>query len=391
MHGERHAMSDPAPSAAPASAERDDSAPPSAHAGTVRVVERAIVLLLLALLMIGVLRVLQPFAVAILFGTFIAIGTWPLREALLRLRLPRGAVATLLLVMLVLLVAGPALIMAPGLADQIGVGITRVREALAQVPDQPPGWVSGLPLVGKDAQRLWAMLHGAQGDLRALIEPYSGAIGETLVALGRGVAESLVEMLLALIVTTAFWLNGDRLADGLRDIARRLGGPAGDATVTAAAGALRGVAWGVVGTALLQGVFLGVGLAIAGVPGATTLGFLGFVCSASQILGPLVVACWAAAAWWLQAAGESGWALFMLLWGAILVSGSDNVVRPLLISRGSTMPLTLIILGVFGGMLAFGFLGLFVGPALLAVAHALIRAWREPRGAETARTAAPAP
>lgn len=110
-----------------------------------------------------------------------------------------------------------------------------------------------------------------------------------------------------------------------------------------------------------------------------TFGFLGFVCSVSQVLGPLVVVAWAGAAWWLYAAGEVGWAVFMLLWGLVLVSGSDNIVRPLLISRGSAMPLTLIILGVFGGMLAFGFLGLFVGPALLAVAHALLRAWREPR------------
>ncbi|MBX9698872.1 MAG: AI-2E family transporter, partial [Acetobacteraceae bacterium] len=229
-----------------------------------------------------------------------------------------------------------------------------------------------------DAGRLWPRVREAQGDLRGLIEPYSNAIATTLIGLGGALAESLVQLLLALVVTTAFWMNGDRMADSLRDIAARLGGPAAVASVAAAGGALRGVAWGVVGTGILQGVLLGIGFAIAGVPGAATVGFLGFVCSVSQVLGPLVVAAWVGAAWWLYLQAELGWAIFMGLWGLILVSGSDNIVRPLLISRGSAMPLSLIILGVFGGMLSFGFLGLFVGPALLAVAHALLRAWREP-------------
>lgn len=355
------------------------STPAAGHGETIRLVERALVLLLLALLLLGVLKVLEPFAVAILFGAFIAIGTWPMRDALVRAGLGRTTAALLMLLLLALLVALPALAMAPGLAGQIREGVTMLRDLLANAPPRPPGWLSRLPLVGDDADRLWPQLRDAQGDLRTMLEPYSEAIGNTAIALGSAVAESLVQLLLALVVTTAFWINGDRLVANLRDVAARLGGRAGVATVAAAGGALRGVAWGVVGTGILQGALLGLGLAIAGVPGAATLGFLGFVCSVSQVLGPLVIAAWAGAAWWLYSLGETGWAIFMALWGLVLVSGSDNVVRPLLISRGSAMPLSLIILGVFGGMLAFGFLGLFVGPALLAVAHALVQAWRAPR------------
>jgi predicted PurR-regulated permease PerM len=127
---------------------------------------------------------------------------------------------------------------------------------------------------------------------------------------------------------------------------------------------------------------MGIGLAIAGVPGAAVLGFFTLVFSISQVLGPLVVVTWAGAAAWLYGQGETGWAIFMLLWGLLLVSSSDNVVRPLLIKRSSAMPLGLIILGVFGGLIAFGFLGLFIGPAVLAVAHGLLRAWQE-AGAHT--------
>jgi predicted PurR-regulated permease PerM len=130
-------------------------------------------------------------------------------------------------------------------------------------------------------------------------------------------------------------------------------------------------------------VLLGVGMGIAGVPGAATVGFLGLVCSVSQVLSPLVIAAWAGAACWLHAQGEIGWAIFMGLWGLVLVSGSDNIVRPLLIQRGSAMPAGLIILGVFGGLIAFGFLGLFVGPALLAVTHGLLGAWRGAGGGRT--------
>lgn len=355
-----------------------DAAHP-ARMETVRLVERAAVLLLLALLLFGVMRVLQPFAVAILFGAFIAIGTWPLRALLVRLGLGRATAAAAMLILLILLVALPALAMAPGLSGQIHKGAAMLRDLLEQAPATPPGWASGLPLVGDEVTRLWPRIREAQGDLRGLLAPYSDTIANAAIGLGAAVAESLVQMLLALVVTAAFWTSGDRLVESLRDVAGRLGGGPGVATVEAAGGALRGVAWGVVGTGILQGVLLGIGLAIAGVPGAATLGFLAFVCSVSQVLGPLVVVAWAGAAWWLYASGETGWAIFMGLWGLILVSGSDNIVRPLLISRGSAMPLSLIILGVFGGMLAFGFLGLFVGPALLAVAHALMRAWREPR------------
>src|SRR5262249_52974397 len=104
--------------------------------------------------------------------------------------------------------------------------------------------------------------------------------------------------------------------------------------------------------------------------------------SISQVLGPLIVVTWAGAGAWLYSQGDTGWAVFMLAWGLILVSSSDNIVRPLLIKRSSTMPLGLIVLGVFGGLIAFGFLGLFIGPTLLAVSHGLLRAWQEAGEAE---------
>jgi predicted PurR-regulated permease PerM len=365
-------------------AESQDSTggAPRDYAGTVLVAERSAVLILLALLLYGVARVLEPFAMAIAFGAFIAIGTWPARAALVRLGLRPGIAAVVLLVALVLALVVPLLLMAPGLAEQIGGVAGHVRRSLETLPPDAPTWLAGLPLVGDTAVRGWAWLHAQQGDINAMVAPYSAQLARLLVGLGQAAAGSVLQVLLALLVAAMFWTGGDGMVAQLRDIAGRLGGAVGVASVAAAGGAVRGVAWGVVGTGILQAVLMGVGLAVAGVPGAAVLAFLTMVFSISQVLGPLVVVTWGGAAAWLYGQGEAGWAIFMLAWGGVLVSGSDNIVRPLLIQRGSAMPLGLIILGVFGGLIAFGFLGLFVGPALLAVAHGLLKAWQGARRGE---------
>jgi predicted PurR-regulated permease PerM len=276
----------------------------------------------------------------------------------------------------VLAILVPLLLMAPGLAEDIGRVSAQARTALENLSPTAPDWLAGLPMVGDAATRAWARLHALQGDINALVAPYSGQIARMLVDVGQAAAGSVVQVLLALIVAAMFWTSGDRMAAQLRDIAGRLGGATGVASVDAAGGAVRGVAWGVVGTGILQAVLMGIGLGAAGVPGAAVLGFLTMIFSISQVLGPLIVVTWAGAAAWLYGQGEVGWAIFMLAWGLVLVSGSDNIVRPLLIQRGSAMPLGLIILGVFGGLIGFGFLGLFVGPALLAVGHGLLKAWQ---------------
>ncbi len=139
---------------------------------------------------------------------------------------------------------------------------------------------------------------------------------------------------------------------------------------------VKGVSYGIVGTALIQAIALTIGLFIAGIPKAAALGFLALLIALSQI-GILLVVIWGGAAWWLFSFGAQWWAIFMIVWG-LFVSVVDNVIRPLLVGFGATMPLTLVFLGVFGGFVAFGFLGMFIGPTLLAVFFALLQAWRQP-------------
>lgn len=347
----------------------------NATASTRVLIERALALGLLALLLLGVLRVLQPFAMAITFGAFITIATWPLRQAVVRAGVSPGKAALGMFLVVLGLVVVPAVVLAPALPEQIRHVLNMVSAALAHAPPEPPRLIAGIPVLSGWARDHWSQITAAQGDLKALLAPYSGQITALLVDLGSAAAESLLQVFLSLIVTAMFWINGDELAAVLRELCGRIGGPAGAEAVDAAGGAVRGVAWGIVGTAALQGLLMGIGLTIAGVPGAAMLGFLTFVFSVTQVLAPLIIAIWAGAAYWLFGLEQVGWAVVVIGVG-VLVSFADNIVRPLLISRGSPMPLTLIILGVFGGLIAFGFLGLFIGPALLAVAHGLVRAWR---------------
>jgi predicted PurR-regulated permease PerM len=165
------------------------------------------------------------------------------------------------------------------------------------------------------------------------------------------------------------------LAEALRDILRRLGGESAAATLDVAAGAVRSVAYGVVGTAAIQAVIMAIGLAVAGVPGAVLLGFITLLLALSQIGAPLIIAVWVGAAVWLFGQDQQGWGVFMIFWG-LVVTVIDNFIKPFLIGVGVAMPLSLTILGVFGGFVAFGFLGLFIGPTLIAIAFTLLAAWR---------------
>ena len=196
-----------------------------------------------------------------------------------------------------------------------------------------------------------------------------------MVAVARDLADSLVQVILSLIVATMFWTNGSALVAILHDALRRLGGPIAEQALDVAAGAIRGVAYGVVGTPLIRAVLLTIGFAVAGVPGAAMLGFVALLLAISQIGEPLVLAIWGGAAWWLFAQDQQVWGVFMLVWG-VFVGVLDHLIKPWLISFGIEMPMSLTILGVFGGFLACGFLGLFIGPTLIAIMFTLLQAWR---------------
>jgi predicted PurR-regulated permease PerM len=350
----------------------DDRMP--AVTGRVALIERGVLVMLVIGLLVGVLAVVKPFTTAILFGATLATASWPIRQAFVRWRLGRRTAAALLLLLALVVVVMPMLVVAPHLADQMIGGADRVQSYFAATPERP-AWIQGLPLFGRRLGVAWDKVVAAQGNLRTLLEPYTADVAQFMIGAARALADSLIQVLLSLIVATMFWTTGDGLVAMLHDALRRLGGPIAEQALDVAAGAIRSVAYGVVGTAVIQAVSLAIGLGVAGVPGAATLGFIALLLAISQIGGPLLILIWGGAAWWLFAQDQHIWGIFMIIWG-LLVSMIDNFIKPWLIGFGVEMPMSLTILGVFGGFLAFGFLGLFIGPTLIAIMFTLVQAWR---------------
>jgi predicted PurR-regulated permease PerM len=170
-----------------------------------------------------------------------------------------------------------------------------------------------------------------------------------------------------------FYRDGEEVARMVRDgMARLAGWEQGEAVVDTAQSAIRGVVYGLIGTALAQATVAFAGFLIAGVPGAMALAALTFVLSFIP-MGPAIL--WGGAAAWLYSKDETGWAVFMVAYGALVISSVDNFIKPILMSRAGNLSMLLVVLGVFGGVVAFGFIGIFVGPALLAVAWGLLNAW----------------
>jgi len=174
------------------------------------------------------------------------------------------------------------------------------------------------------------------------------------------------------IVLTFFLLrNGPSVAENLSAAVGRIAGERGNHLLDLAGNTVRGVVYGILGTALVQAMMAGIGFFIAGVPGASLLALMTFFLSVVPVGPPLV---WLPAAIWLFNQGSTGWGIFMLIWG-VCVSTVDNFVKPWLISQGSNMPFMLILFGVLGGAMAFGFIGVFLGPTLLAVGYRLVQEW----------------
>jgi predicted PurR-regulated permease PerM len=180
-----------------------------------------------------------------------------------------------------------------------------------------------------------------------------------------------LQFLLTVVISAILYMNGEAAARWVRRFGRRLAGERGDHVVRLAGQAIRGVALGVVVTALVQSVLGGIGLAITGVPFAAVLTAVMFMLALAQI-GPLPVLVGGLVWLWWQ--GHTAWFVVLLI--VTIAAGSlDNILRPILIRKGADLPLLLIFAGVIGGLFAFGLLGLFVGPVLLAVAYTLLDSW----------------
>jgi predicted PurR-regulated permease PerM len=342
--------------------------------------EQSLGWIILALLLIGCLLVLRPFVSALLWGAVLSISSWPLYRRLLNLLRGRRTLAAFLMALaMICVILLPFVIIGATLADNVKELTTATRRWMEAGPPAPPEWLAKLPVVGPPAAENWQSVAADSSKLleaaKQFIEPVSTWLLNVGLALGRG----LLELALSILIALFLFRGGDRAAERLGTAAERIAGERGRHLLEVAGNTVRGVVYGILGTALVQAVLAGIGFLIAGVPGASVLALLTFFLSVVPVGPPLI---WGPAALWLFHQDSTGWGIFMLIWG-VGVSSVDNFIKPWLISQGSAMPFLLIFFGVLGGALAFGFIGVFIGPTLLAVGYRLVEEWFSIRRAAT--------
>lgn len=327
----------------------------------------------ISVIIVGCYLVLLPFIPAILFAGVVCISTWPLYVRLRRaLRGLSSPAALLMVCLLMLLVIAPSALLAYSLTDNVAIFVERIKSLLSQGPIPLPAWLKALPIVGSHLDAYWKNLTTSGEDTVALLARLLEPARVVLIGAGKAITHSLLQMSFAAFIGFFFFRDGDILAETFRIGLDKLGGSVGAELLTTLHDTVAGVVHGIFGMALAQGLVAGIGFFIAGVPGAFVLGGATFMLSLIPFGPPLI---WGGATYWLFSQGSIGWAIFMLLWGLLVISTIDNVVRPYLISLDSGLPLLLAVLGVFGGIIAFGFIGIFIGPPLLAIGLILVRLW----------------
>lgn len=328
--------------------------------------------LLIFVLIAASFWVMKPFLLSIVWAGMIVVATWPLMLSLQKRVRSRALAVAIMTGSMVLVFVVPLVLAIQTLVENAD----KIKEwghllATSSIPP-PPEWVARIPLVGDKANDLWSEVAaaGRQG-LVARLAPHAAAAAQWLLDALGGVGLLAVQLLLTIGITVIMYAQGETTRAGLIRFGRRLAGDRGEGAVVLAGQAIRGVALGVVVTALAQTVAAGLGLAVAGIPFAGLLtGVVLLLCIAQA--GPLLVL--APAVGWLFWTGQTGWGVALLVW-TVIVGTMDNFLRPVLIRKGADLPLLLIFAGVLGGLLAFGIVGLFVGPVVLAVTYTLLKDW----------------
>jgi predicted PurR-regulated permease PerM len=350
-----------------------------------RAVEAAIRIGALALLTLWAFQIVRPFISPVLWGVIIAIAVLPAYRGLTaRLGGRRKVTAALLTVLALALLLIPA-------AKFFGEAIDGTRSLAAQLEagtltiPPPPAKVATWPLIGDAANEAWSL---ASSNLEVAIERYEPqlkAMGARLLSTVTGLGVGVLQFVISIIIAGVFLATSEAGATASVRIARRFAGEQGEGFVGMADKTIRSVALGVLGVAVIQSLLSLLGMVAVGVPGAPLWALLVLIVAVIQL--PPIIILLPVAIYVFSTAATLPAVLF-LIW-AIIVSGSDAFLKPLLLGRGVNVPTLVILLGAIGGMMLSGIIGLFVGAVVLALGYQLFMAWLsdEPPAAEEAEAA----
>jgi predicted PurR-regulated permease PerM len=319
----------------------------------------------------GCLLVLKPFASAILWAAIVCFATWPLYQILLKwLRGRRNLAAGLMTIVISLVLFIPFLVIGLTLTDNVRSAIEWLDSHMEAGLPQPPEWVGHIPVIGKVITNHWSELSENAELAGKWAKPWFKVAGVWLLRHSLDFAQGVFHLLISLLIAFFLYRDGEGAAARLSEVFKRISGDYAQHIMDVVKTTVQSVVYGVIGTGSAQGIMAGIGFAIAGVPSPMLLALLTFFLSLFPFGPPIV---WIGASVWLFAQSQIGWGIFMVVYGLLVISSIDNFIRPYLISRGSKLPFVLMLLGVLGGVVAFGFIGIFLGPTVLAVGHSLMQ------------------
>lgn len=325
--------------------------------------------ILLAVLLWFGLLIINPFIPAMVLGLIFAVATWP-AFSMLKERVGNITLASALMTLaLALIFIVPFFIAGNSLAHNYAEFYTGIISILRGKNGGPPLWLTEIPYLSGYVHMYWADYGGSNANVEATVNDNMGVISEWLLAIGTSIGAGLTALALGVFFSFFIFRHGIEAIEGLHVLLDRFIGPRAQRLLIVSRKTIVSIIYGLLGTALAQAIIAGFGFWIAGVPGAVVLAGLIFILSPIPLGPPLV---WIPAVLWLFAQQQTGMAIFMFLWGLLAISAIDNVLRPYIISHGSKLPLLLAFLGVLGGILAFGFIGMFIGPTILAVIYVLL-------------------
>lgn len=334
-------------------------------------IERIAGLVLIGSVAAGCLLVLLPYLSSILWASILCLATWPVYEFIMKIFKGRKTLAaSCMLVLLFVVLLLPLIAVGVQFADSVRAGLAWIdTHKNAQFPE-PPAWLDKIPAVGAAIKDRWEQIGQNTQQVFETLKPWLKASGLWLLRHSLDLLKGILQLGLSLFIAFFLYLDGEGIVVRIREGFIRVSGEYAQRLIETVGSTVRSVVYGLIGTALAQCVMSLIGFTIAGVPSPLILALFTFILSIIPAGPPII---WGGAAIWLFTHGSTWWGIFMIIYGMFGISGIDNIVRPLLISRGARLPFALMLLGVLGGLASMGFIGIFLGPTLLAAGYCLTR------------------
>lgn len=322
---------------------------------------------------IGCFVVLRPFISALLWAAILCFSTWPLYLWLERVFQGKRTLAALMMMFLMaLILVVPFMVVGFSLADNVTRMISTIREFLNEGAPDPPSWIGQLPIVGEIVEKSWREMAHNSDKLMETLKDFIGRSRGWLLERSLDLGQGILQLSLSVLIAFFFYRDGNIVVSKMNDVIRHIVGDRTQHLLDVVGKTIKGVVYGILGTAIAQGTLATLGFWISGVPAPLLLGLMTFFLSLLPIGPPLI---WIPATLWLFYNHHPYWGIFIGLWGIGVISSVDNFLKPYIISRGINLPFVLVFLGVLGGIITFGFLGVFLGPTLLAVGYSVVLEW----------------